>query len=66
MTKKHFIELADAMKALKPLAAGDALAQWKDTVQLLADFCKAQNQGFRRERWLSYINGERGPNDGKL
>ena len=32
----------------------------------LADFCKSQNGMFNRERWMSYIAGECGPNGGKL
>jgi hypothetical protein len=32
----------------------------------LADFCKAQNGNFDRERWLGYISGSNGVNGGKV
>lgn len=71
MTKKHFIALADCMRRLKPVGLiedkGQALAahaQWKDTVQALADFCQSQNSQFNRSWWLAYIAGECGPNGG--
>jgi len=31
----------------------------------LARFCASQNPLFKRDRWLSYIAGEVGPNGGK-
>lgn len=77
MTKKHFIELADKLKAMKPVREpsdspyargfnhGES-RNWCFTVEQLADFCQAQNPRFNRERWLQYINGECGKNGGKL
>jgi hypothetical protein len=32
----------------------------------LADFCKAQNPNFNRDRWLDYIAGKCGKNGGKV
>ncbi len=32
----------------------------------LGDFCRSQNGQFKRERWLAYINGDCGPNGGKI
>lgn len=81
MTKKHFIELANKLKQLKP--AGDppkdirnpTIAesweigrhiQWYSTIEVLADFCYSQNPHFNRGRWLGYINGEFGPNGGSV
>ena len=72
MTKKHFIALADTLKALEPinLKQKDARAsaehrQWETTVQRLADFCAAQNDQFNRKRWLGYIAGSNGKNGGR-
>jgi hypothetical protein len=71
MSKKHFIALAKALQTLEPLKLNqkDARAtaehrQWERTVIALADFCQAQNSQFMRERWLSYVAGECGPNGG--
>ncbi len=68
MTKKHFIALADAIR--------EHNEYWRvfDTMQMLsihnlnmlADFCKAQNSNFNRELWLDYIAGRCGPRGGKL
>ena len=79
MSKKHFIALADAMRDLKPPSFEESgiglntahqreyrLYQWQDTCSALADFCESQNAEFKRDRWLAYINGECGPNGGKI
>lgn len=57
LTKKHFIALADAVRTCVPTLE---LAQ----LDVLADFCQAQNPAFNRFRWLGYIAGECGPNGG--
>jgi hypothetical protein len=68
MTKKHFIALADVLRMLKPAEVkySRAFAQWKDTVQAIAEFCKLQNPNFNCDRWFAYIAGECGPNGGKV
>lgn len=74
MSKKHFIELADALRRLKPFKPTPmsdeyflgALRQWESTRDAMADFCHQQNHNFMRERWLAYIDGTQGPNGGKL
>ena len=73
MTKKHFIALAEAVKAAEPinLKQKDARAtaehrQWERDRDMLADFCAAQNANFKRERWLAYIAGEYGRNGEKV
>jgi hypothetical protein len=68
MTKKDFIALADVLRMLKPAEVkySGAFAQWKDTVQAIADFCQSQNPKFKRDRWLAYIAGECDPNGGKV
>ncbi len=68
MSKKDFIALADAIR--------EANSHGHDTnghyffgplqIALLCDFCQSQNSRFNRERWLSYIAGECGPNGGKV
>jgi len=58
MSKKHFIALADAIKKQGNFQL--------DHLETLAEFCRSQNSNFKRERWLSYIAGECGPNGGKV
>lgn len=58
MTKQHFIALADKIRA-NPEAFS------KEAIEKLADFCKAQNPRFNRNRWLGYLHGTNGPNGGK-
>jgi hypothetical protein len=72
MTKKHFIALADVIKANEPinLSQKDSRAtaehrQWESMKEALADFCAKQNPRFDRERWLGYIAGTNGKNGGK-
>lgn len=58
MTKQDFIALADWIKQD---------GQWSlDGVYSLAGFCKQRNNRFKRDRWLSYLRGECGPNGGKI
>ncbi len=67
MSKKHFIALADVMRECKPASANaELVGQWLATVARVADFCKSQNSNFKRDRWIAYINGECGPNGGKV
>lgn len=80
MTKKHFIELADHLRkpGMMPAAIERTFAHYGLTMPgvqeavlqtiatELADFCKAQNGCFDRQRWLSYIAGECGPNGGAV
>lgn len=77
MSKKDFIALADTLRFNQPVGATGGqsafaegyergrLAHWNRTVEVLADFCQSQNHAFKRDRWLSYIAGECGPNGGK-
>lgn len=62
MTKKHFIRLAEYVKA----ANGFDNPFNERQVNLLADFCEEVNPRFNRERWLGYIAGTNGKNDGKV
>ena len=69
MSKQDFIALADAIREFNSYATmGDATANHFDTQQInaLADFCRAQNSNFMRERWLDYIAGKCGSNGGKV
>ncbi len=54
MTKKHFIALADYLRGDKQFT--------QYHIDTLARFCASQNWNFNRERWLSYLAGECGPN----
>jgi hypothetical protein len=57
MTKKDFIALADYIKtSTAPFSQAH--------LDTLAAFCKSRNGNFMRERWMSYIKGECGPNGG--
>lgn len=59
MTKKHFIALADIIKA-RPHCFS-ALA-----IESLADFCRDQNPNFNSQLWMNYLAGKCGPNGGKI
>jgi hypothetical protein len=68
MSKKHFIALADAIRAYQDLP-NQGLPMMNvftdNQIRMLADFCQAQNSNFNRERWLGYIAGTNGKNGGK-
>ena len=70
MTKKHFIALANAIRehnTVKRNVFGknaERMCFNVEQLDALADFCQSQNPNFNRERWLSYIAGEFGPNGG--
>ena len=72
MTKKHFIELADKIRAYNAstFPSGSNVAsplQFTHTqILALADFCESQNPRFNRDRWLNYVAGKCGPNGGKV
>lgn len=67
MTKKHFIALADMIKAQNDIIQGHTSTKFNyKQVEVLADFCAYQNPRFNRERWIAYINGECGKNGGKV
>ena len=63
MTEKTFIALADMIREQNQYRA-DSFGP--DQIEMLADFCAAQNPAFNRERWLAYVAGDCGPNGGKL
>jgi hypothetical protein len=66
MSKKHFIALADAIREHNEIENQFGGAFDEKHLDTLADFCQSVNGNFNRERWLSYISGECGPNGGKL
>lgn len=70
MTKRHFIALADAIKAYNqdwpPSTIGIDAGFSYGQLAVLADFCQAMNPSFNRQRWLNYIEGHCGPNGGRL
>lgn len=68
MTKKHLIALADMIRShnaeahqglTRPLTEFTT-----DQINALADFCRAENPAFKRDRWLGYIAGTNGKNGG--
>lgn len=65
MTKKHFIELAHTMIAIRERAKG-GLIEVDEVERQLASFCSSQNYRFDRGRWLAYIKGECGPYGGTV
>jgi len=62
MTKKHFIALADLIKAHGFTYGSETQVI---SVERLADFLAEQNPKFNRERWLGYIADTNGKNGGK-
>lgn len=68
MTKANFIALADALKAQRPADHWDPnkKAQWMLDVKAIANACKASSSKFKEDLWIAYVNGEVGPNGGKL
>jgi len=68
MSKRDFVKLADALRAERP---GDnwnpnKRVQWELDIKAIANVCAESNPRFKRERWMSYVNGECGPNGGEL
>jgi hypothetical protein len=68
MTKKHFIALADNIKAHNKVSTHNTgfVAFTDDQLGTLVDFCLAQNSRFDVARWLGYIAGTNGKNGGKI
>ena len=58
MSKKHFIAMADMIQLHR--------AEFSDqSIEILCQFCRAQNPRFKKDRWIDYINGDCGPSGGK-
>jgi len=66
MTKKDFINLADAIRYYNEKISSQGEAFTLAQLDCLADYCNFQNPAFKRERWLSYIHGECGLNGGRV
>jgi hypothetical protein len=64
MSKKDFIALADAIREHNADYCDDQFTEAQ--IDSLANFCRSQNYHFMRDRWLSYIAGECGPNGGTI
>lgn len=65
MTKRHFIQLADVIRAHNQ-NIHEREPFTPRQIDLLAKFCHRQNNSFKRVLWLDYIMGSCGPNGGKL
>lgn len=63
MSKRHFIALADALRAEKPGTNWNSnkMVQWELDVKAIADVCQRFNSNFKRQRFLDYVNGLCGP-----
>ena len=62
MSKKHFVALADHIRQHNNLSD-----KFEDGhLATLADFCQSFNPRFNRERWLDYIAGKCGKNEGRI
>ncbi len=70
MTRTNFIALADKMRQSKPVYnqvptdseytkgyENGRESQHNFLIEQLADFCERQNPQFKRDRWISYIQG---------
>ena len=68
MSKGDFIALADALRSERPGInwSPNKHVQWNLDVKAIANVCAASNVAFKRDRWLSYVMGECGPNGGKI
>jgi hypothetical protein len=68
MTKKDFIALADYIREHNQLQEGtdNPITFGQFHLNTLANFMARQNPAFKRDRWLSYVAGQCGPNGGKL
>lgn len=70
MTKQNFIALADAIRAHNRIADPEGYTTTPEFTRghldILADFCQAQNPRFNRERWLGYVASKNGSNGGKV
>ena len=64
ITKNQIIEIADTIKDIARDA--DGLIELSLVVDKFADYLAAQNPNFKRERFIGYINGECGPNGGRV
>jgi hypothetical protein len=69
MTKKNFIQTADALRAARPsgtLFTEIQMEQWESQVRAMADMFEAANPQFKRDRWLNYVYGRGGVNGGPI
>lgn len=68
MNKKLLIALADAIREHNARCQPTSLIKPFNEFHLetLADFCRASNPAFKRDRWLGYIAGENGKNGGSI
>ena len=59
MTKKHYIALAYALKAVRPSPTygSNKHMQWERDLNAIADVCAQFNQRFNRDLWVDYIYG---------
>ena len=67
MTKKHFIELANALRKTMPRPSdGPLMDQWNVDVYAVARVLASFNPRFDSGLWLTYISGGCGPSGGSV
>jgi hypothetical protein len=66
MTKKHFIQIADAIREHNRTCFPEGGHFNESHLLTLADQFRRINPNFNRERWLDYIAGRCGSNGGKV
>jgi hypothetical protein len=70
MSKKDFIIIADALRAVRASYAphwdANLFRACDDNIKAIADTLAANYPRFNRSRWIDYVNGECGPNGGAI
>ena len=64
MTSPSFIALADIIRYHNWTNCVQPFDQ--DHINALATFCGEMNKSFKRQQWLDYVAGIRGPRGGQL
>lgn len=68
LTRKHFVEIAEALHEARPMRTPSALAQaelvgWRDAVYAMCDYLAIQNPRFQRGTFLRAAGAEDQTND---
>jgi len=68
MSKKHFIKIAEILKASLEATSVPASPERhvREIINDFAEYFAKENPNFNRDRWLGYIAGENGPSGGRV